>query len=335
MIEPDPERQISLTKKNKKVWVIEDSPGQVSLIQKSQKNIPTIKQKRSEQRNPSLAYSLSIIIWGCGQFYNKQWKSGVLFFLLMIMFYAFMGITVTFWESITSSFESVYVNRSATFLILNFFYVLGIIVWHFNAWQAYFGSIKINQKAPKGLRGKLLPAVCSLLIPGWGQLLNGQTKKGLFFGLLLLTGLVALPFILVTLLAWSTLDASRSRIIIEWIFSISIILSPFFLLMWIVNIFDAAKVSIDHTKKVSLPRRIKYAIKRFRYDIQIYGRKNAVLSRLKRTTVVIILLIICGTAYHFVPKEFYMRQLQHLGNRMSGNEMTVIPRIIKKLRVSA
>lgn len=335
MIEDNPEKQVSLTKKSQKVWVIEDSPGQVSLIKKSQKNIPTFKQKtkqkNSEQRNPSLAYSLSIVIWGCGQFYNKQWRFGVLFFLVMIMFYALIGITVTFWESITSSFESVYINRSSTFLILNFFYLLGLIMWHFNAWQAYFRSIKINQKAPKGLKGKLLPAVCSLLIPGWGQLLNGQTKKGLFFGSLLLTGLVALPSILVTILAWSTLDASGSRIIIEWIFSISIILSPFFILMWIVNIFDAAKVSIDHTKKVSLSRRIKYAIKRFRYDIQIYGRKNAVLSRLKRTIVLIILLIICGTAYHFVPKKFYMQQLQNLGNRLLEKEMTVIPGIIKKL----
>jgi hypothetical protein len=335
LIDDNPENQVSITKNSKKVWVIEDSPGQVSLTQKSQKNIPTFKQKSkqksSEQRNPSLAYSLSIIIWGCGQFYNKQWRFGVLFFLLMIMFYALMGITVTFWKSITSSFESVYVNRSATFLILNFFYLLGLIVWLFNAWQAYFRSIKINQKAPKGLKGKLLPVVCSLLIPGWGQLLNGQTKKGLLFGLSLLTGLVALPSIFVTLLAWSTLDASRSRIIIEWIFSISIILSPFFLLMWIVNIFDAAKVSIDHTKKVPLPRRIKYAIKRFRYDIQIYGRKNAVLSRLKRTIVIIILLIIGGTAYHFVPKKFYMQQLQHLGNRMTERDMTVIPDIIRKL----
>ena len=318
-------------KMSKKVWVIEDSPGPVSLTPKSKKNIPTFKQKGSEQRNPSLAYSLSIIIWGCGQFYNKQWRYGVLFFLFMIMFYASMGIAVIYWESIASSFESVYINRSTTFLIVSFLYLLGLLVWHISAWQAYFRSVTINQKAPKDLKGILLPTVCSLLMPGWGQLLNGQTKKGLFFGLLLLTGLAAVSFILAMPPVWPTLNASRSRIIIEWIFSISIIFSPFFFLMWIVNILDAAKVSIDHTKKVSLPRRIKYAIKRFRYDVQIYGRKNAVLSRLKRTTLVIILLIICGTAYHFVPKKFYMQQLQHLGNRMSEKEMTVIPIIINNL----
>jgi len=316
----------------KKIWVIEDSPEkQVSATRTSQTNISTFQQKNTEQRNPSLAYSLSIIIWGCGQFYNKQWRSGTLFFLFMIMFYAFMGIAVMNWESIASVFESVYVNRSEAFIILSIFYLLGLLVWHYNAWQAYFRSININQKAPKGLKGTLLPGVCSLLMPGWGQLLNGQTKKGLFFVLFFLTGLVTLPFIVVTLLVWPTLDASRSRIIIEWIFSISVILSPFLLFIWIVNIFDAIIVSMDNTKKESLRIKIKYATKRFRYHIQVYGWKNALLALIKRSTLAILLLICCGISYHYVPKKFYMQQLQNIEKQMSEKDMTVIPTIIKKL----
>jgi hypothetical protein len=166
-------------------------------------------------------------------------------------------------------------------------------------------------------------------MPGWGQLLNGQVKKGLFFQLFALAGLAALPFILIVLLVWPALEASRSRVIIEWIFSISIILSPIILLMWILNIFDAA-MSLDNIKKGPLLR-IKNATNRFRYRTQLYGLKNAVLSLIKRTTLVILLLIFCGITYHFVPKKFYMQQLQHLGSQMLEKEMTLIPGIIKKL----
>jgi len=317
---------------NKKVWVIDDIPKkQVSAIKISQSNIPIFKQNSPIQRNPSLSFSLSLIIWGCGQFYNRQVRLGMLNLLLMINFYLFMSIGIMHWKSIKSSFETIYVDGSGTLLILGFFYISGLIVWHLNAWQAYFKSISISERSFKGIKMKLLPAVCSLLMPGWGQLLNGQTKKGVFFQLFALTGVAILPFIFIILIVWPMLESSRSRLIIEWIFSIGVVLSPFILMMWIVNIFDAAKVSINNTKKVPLPKRITYAIKKYRYHIQIYGLKNAVLPLIKRTTLAILLLIFCVITYHSVPTKFYMQQLQNLGNRISEKEMTVVPHIINKL----
>ncbi len=316
---------------SQKVWVIDEPPEkQVSSTKISQRNISTVQQQSTKQSNPSLAYSLSFIIWGCGQFYNRQWRLGILFLLFMINFYLFMSIVVISWESVKYFFESIYIDGSGTLLICGFFYISGLIVWYFNAWQAYCDSIKISAGSLKRIKMTLLPVVCSLLMPGWGQLLNGQTKKGLFFQLFSLAGLATLPFILIIFLVWPTLEASRSRLIIEWIFSISIILSPFILMMWIINIFDAARVSINN-KKMPLPIRIKYAIKKFRYHIQIYGWKNAVLPLIKRTTLVLLLLIFCVISYQSVPKKFYMQQLQNLGNRMSEKEMTIIPSIIKKL----
>jgi hypothetical protein len=315
-----------------KVWVIDDIPEkQVSATDVNQRIIPVFQQKITKQRNPSLAYSLSIIIWGCGQFYNRQWKLGILFLLFMINFYLFMSIVVIYWESIRSFFEVIYVDCSGPLLIFGFVYLSGLIVWHLNAWQAHFKSLKSNARFHKDIKITLLPAVCSLLMPGWGQVLNGQTKKGLFFQSFALTGLATLPVIFIIFLVWPTLETSRSRLIIEWIFSISIILLPFILMMWILNIYDAAKVSIDNTKKEPLPIRIKYATNRFCYHIQIYGWKNAVLPLIRRSILIILLLIFCVITYHSVPKIFYVQQLQNLENRMSEKEMTVIPSIIKKL----
>jgi len=319
---------------SQKVWVIEDNTGkQVSRTTISRKSNSVFQQNSTKQRNPSLAYSLSIIIWGCGQFYNRQWRLGTLYFLFMMNFYLYISIAVIYWEFIKSYFESININYSEILLIFGFFYLSGLIFWHFNAWQAYFKSIKSNEKSLKRINMTLLPAVCSLLMPGWGQLLNGQVKKALFIQLLALTGIAATSFIFIIFSVWPTLELSRPRFIIEWIFSLSIIFSPFVLTMWIFSIFDAVKVNIDSKIKEPLSRRIKYAKNRFRGRIQIYGWKNAVLPLIKRMILIILLLVFCIISYHHVPKQFYVQQLQNLGNRMSEKEMTIIPNIIKNFLI--
>lgn len=317
---------------SQKVWVIDELPEkQVSSTTTSRTKNSLYQQNSAPTRNPLLAYSLSMIIWGCGQFYNGQWKSGILFLSFMLMFSAFMGIAVLYWESVQFFFESLSVDASGTLLICGLFYVSGLIVWQFNAWQAYLRSAKTNTHYLRGVTMPVLPAVCSLLMPGWGQVLNGQAKKGLFFQVFALTGLAAAPSALIIIVLWPTLDASRSRLIVEWVLSISVMLSPLILILWISNVIDAAKVSSDNTKKERLPRRIRYAANRFRYSIQIYGWKNAVLPIVKRTALVILLLILCGITFHYVPRAFYMQKLENLAKGMSEKEMTVIPGIIEKL----
>jgi hypothetical protein len=317
---------------NKKVWVIGDSTEKQVSIPAINKSIPSaIQQKSTKGSNPSLAYSLSIIIWGCGQFYNRQWKLGIMFLLFMINFFLFMRIFITYWEPVQSLSESIGIDFSIIILMVACFSLLGLIVWYFNAWQAYFKNTKINPGTHKGIRIALLPAFCSLLVPGWGQLLNGQTKKGLFFQVFAFTALATFSFHLFIFLVWPVLEASRSRLIIEWIFSISIILLPFIFIIWILNVFDAAKVSINHTKKEPLPIRIKYAANRFRMHTQMYGWKNTLVPIIKRKTLAVLLVFFCIITCPYVPKEFYMQQLHNLGNRMSEKQMTVLPAIIKKL----
>ena len=174
-----------MNKMNQRVWVIEDNPEkQVSTPKINESIISTFQQKSTKERNPSLAYSLSIIIWGCGQFYNRQWRLGIMFLLYMINFYLSMIIAINYWKPMKSFFESIGIDFSTMLLIFAFFYLLGLIVWQFNAWQAYLKSIKINPRSHKGIKIRFFPAFCSFLMPGWGQLLNGQTKKGAFFSVI-------------------------------------------------------------------------------------------------------------------------------------------------------
>ncbi|MCK5426839.1 MAG: hypothetical protein KAJ34_04020 [Thermodesulfovibrionia bacterium] len=317
---------------SKKVRVIEGSNKKPdSKTQVARKVITTVGEKDVKQRNPALAYSLSLLIWGGGQFYNRQWKFGIVFLTLMILFYLFMSINIIFWEPITTFFKSFYVNSSETLLICGFFYISGLMIWHFSALQAYVRALKINPLSFKGIGSTVLPVVCSLLMPGWGQFLNGQTKKGLFYQMFTLAGFAIFPAIIVIFLMWPSLEASRARLILEWISTLCIIFTPFILIIWLFSVFDAGKTCKDENIKEPLPKRITYAINRFNSKIKLHGWKNVVLLFGKRIVFVMVLLIFCAISYHYIPKNYYIQQLQNLENRTSKNEMTVIPKLIKKL----
>lgn len=317
---------------NKKIWIIEDTSEKKSSAKGGiQGTASSSQQKSYGEKDPSLAFSLSILLWGCGQFYNRQWRLGTIFLICMILFYTSIIITVAYWESIKSTYESMYVDCSETLLLFSLFYLSGIFIWLYNAWQAYLRSMKLDLRHPKGIKRTVIPVVCSLFMPGWGQLLNGQIKKGFFFQIFSLAGITAVSFILITVLVWPELEASRARSVIEWIFSVSVLISPCILLMWMLNIFDAIRVSKDNTKKDPLKKRIRYAINKYRHHIQVYGWKNTLFSLVKKNILVMVLLVFCVISYYYVPGNFYVQQLHYLGGRMTERDMAVIPALIKKL----
>lgn len=314
---------------SQKVWVIqENNKRSISDAAITAEGISDFHQDNAKQKNPALAYSLSLIIWGCGQLYNRRWKSGIPLLLFMIIFYSSMSMIIIYWTTIVNFSESINISRSETLLTCGFFYISGLLTWHFNSCLAYLTTIKINDNSPEGVKSILLPTVCSLLIPGWGQFLNGQPKKGIFFQIFSFSGFIALPAILIVFLTWPTLEASQDRLIVEWIFTISIIFTPFILMMWLFSIYDASRISMDNIKKEPLRKRIGYHINRYQHNIQIYGWKNAILQIVKRIVLVILLLAFGIISYHYIPREFYIQKLKDLGSQTSQEGMTVIPDLV-------
>ena len=218
---------------SQKVWVIKEN---YKRSDSCAGGVVSAFRQGVREKNPALAYSLSLLIWGCGQLYNKRWKSGTLLLMFMIMFYSSMYIIIIHWTAIMRFIKSADVSRSETLLIFGLFYLSGLIIWHFNSCHAYFKTTKTNNNSFKGVDSILLPAACSLLIPGWGQFLNGQPKKGICFQIFSLAGLFAFPAILIVFLFWPALEASQARLIVEWIFTICLIFIPFIVMIWIFSV---------------------------------------------------------------------------------------------------
>ena len=274
-----------------------------------------------------MAFSLSLLFWGGGQIYNRQWGLGFLFILIMANVYTILALAILFWEFTTSSLKSVYITSFEVFAACGIFYLLGLIFWAFNAFHAYHKATKTRTDPFQGIDNRLLPPLCSVLIPGWGQFLNGQSKKGGFFLIFALAGQFVLAAFLLIPLLWPALETDMDRLSLERVLAIAVILSPLILIMWGFGIYDAVRVCLEPLKKEPLRKRIEYAINR----IRIKGWKQGVVSRMKPTFVLGLFLVLTLTlGYYYFPQRDYVTMLQSLRLQLSEQKMVLLPNLIDR-----
>jgi len=274
-----------------------------------------------------MAFSLSLWVWGGGQFYNRQWQLGVLYFLFMINFYLFPGIMLHYWTPIEGGLATLDVTASEMLAVLGIFCLTGLMIWVMNAVQAYYGAA-LDEAAPfEGVRGPLLPAICSLVIPGWGQFLNGQTKKGACFLITAMAGLFAVAVALAVPFLWPTLNTETDRRFAEGALFVAWLLIPPVLLVWVGGVYDAVRVCVDPLKKQPIRERVDAAVNRMRMN----GWRG-VLSRLELTLMFGLYLVFClAVSQHYFPQDYYVALLNNLQTRTARQQMVIIPRRIDQL----
>jgi len=244
---------------------------------------------------------------------------------MMTSFYAILAIAIQFWGFITSSLQSVSITPSEILAACGIFYLSGLIFWAFNAIHAYYKATKTRTDSFQGIGNRLLPPLCSVLIPGWGQFLNGQPKKGSIFLLFALAGHFVLSAFLITFLFWPMLETDTDRLFLESILAIAIILSSLVLLMWLFSIYDATRVSLEPLKKEPLYKRVGYAINRLRMK----GWKLGIVPQMKLTLMMSLFLalsLILG--YYYFPQRDYVILLKNLRSQLSNQRMVIIPNLI-------
>jgi len=309
---------------SKTVWELKDP---------SKKAAPTemkfkVKARNpQQQKNPAVAFSLSMLVWGGGQVYNRQWKLGGLFILLMANFYMYLLIGLMFWRYQISSFITNHVSTFAIFIACGIFYLSGMAFWIFNAVHAYYHAMKSRNQRYEGTEIPFLPPLCSFLVPGWGQFLNGQAKKGSLFLVIATAGLSAIPILFIFPALWPTLETLTQRLYLEWILVVVLFLTPLFLFAWLLSIFDSIKVYLDDIKKSSLRERVSCAINRIRMQGVVHG----VMPQAKLTLMLsLVLTLSIAFSYFFFPKQYYATILHKMQTRMSKQEMVLIPSLANR-----
>ncbi|TAK04370.1 MAG: hypothetical protein EPO39_11670 [Candidatus Manganitrophaceae bacterium] len=308
------------------VWAIEDPWEKPSpAARKNPKKTLEAKQKR-RGGHPAVAFSLSLFLWGAGQIYNGQGKLGVLFLLIMANFYTLLGMIWFYGGLLASLLAPFQITPFEIFVAGALFYLCGLLLWFVSAVQAYDQSARGRPPGEKGV-SSLWPPLCSLLLPGWGQLLNCQRKKGIFFLLMTLSGLLAVPALWVIPQIWPKVDRAAERLLLEKILLAALLFIPFFFLTWIIAIYDAGRIALDPDKKEPLPNRIRYAVNRLR----IKGWTRGVLPHLEVVVMLsLFLAFFLVYSHYYFPKKFYADRLGSLQRTLSEEGMVLLPKVIDR-----
>lgn len=279
-------------------------------------------------KNPGMAASLSFLIWGGGQFYNRQRKLGIFFILLMFNFYLVLSQILLSWTAITANLKAIHISLSDLFLVVGIFYASGVIFWVFNILQAYHRADKICTDPFQGIKNPFPVIFCSLLVPGWGQLLNGQFKKGLSFFIFSMIGFITIPIFFLFPLFWSALETPADRLFWENTLLMALMVVPFLFLAWLFAVYDALRVYLDPIKKEPAKKRFEYAINRFR----INGFSSELFKRRKVKLVLVIpLVLLIAAVYYYNPAESYLSILKSLKSWFSEKGMVILPEKIDQI----
>jgi TM2 domain-containing membrane protein YozV len=308
-----------------KVWVIRDPHEQLQghkTRRLSKEALP------SDGKNPASAYSLSIICWGAGQFYNNQRGKGALFFFTMLIFFTGIFLSFLYVKFLLQVLGTYKFSVADVFLAAELLLFLVLMFWTYNAGDAYHTAVKARAMPFAGIQNQAYPFLCSLLLPGWGQFLNGQPIKGSIYAGLSVLSIFASVSIPSIIFAWPFLEAVKTRSIIEEIFALAVLFAPLIPFIWIFGSFDALKVSLDDIKKESFLDRISYANNRRR----MRGWMKGVFPHIKLTIalffLLILLVIVLGRSF---PMNYYSDKLTQARARFESQGMTIVPELIGRL----
>lgn len=306
-----------------KVWVVEDPDEELQ-----RRKARRLTKVLADEKNPAKAYTLSILFWGVGQNYNDQRGKGLLFQLFMLAFCTGAVLSLFFRDSLLQFLHSHEISAARVFMLVELLLFCALIFWTYNAGDAYHSAKKLRTRPFSGIQSRVYPFLCSLLVPGWGQFLNGQPIKGSIyagFSVLSLFSIISIPAIL---MAWPYLEASETRFIVEEIFTLAVLFTPLIPFIWIFGSYDALKVSFDDLKKEPFFDRIKYANNRRRTQ----GWVRGVFPQIKSTIILgLFLIVLVVVIYYTFPEDFYRDQLTDTQAWLHKQGMTIVPELIGRV----
>jgi len=202
---------------------------------------PAAANGKSSAR-PAAAATLSMWIWGSGQLLNGDRDLAVLLALWQVQIAALHYLVCMTWGSLRRLAHLFFVSEWELLLAaaaLDFWF---IFLWLFNVSQAY-RSAERRRGVFTGLKQWWLSGTASLLVPGWGQILNGQRMKGLCFLFAFLTQGWVLAFYFLTPLYRVVSDLDPNQTLLRAVIQGGQITLGATALLWLLSIYDAVLVA--------------------------------------------------------------------------------------------
>ncbi len=309
-----------------KTWHIKDAdPYFYRLgVRRATRGLPFVDEK-----NPARAYTFSLLFCGAGQSYSGQRLKAVLFQTLMLLVLTGIAFILIFRKELLALLSAYGVPFTRAFLALEAATFCMLCFWIWNAADAYRTTAKARRVPFRGVESTFLQALSSLLVPGWGQFMNGQPRKGILFGAFAVLNTFSLITIAAVLRLWPLLEPIRSRTMVELLFSAALLYAPLIPIIALAGSYDALRVSLDDTKKETVLDRVLLAVMRFRMKGWIHAFRSPARALL-------VVLVMAGSVvvirpYVHLPFSYYSDKLVHAQTRLRDKGMTIAPNMIGRV----
>lgn len=197
---------------------------------------------RSGPGRAATAASLSLWVWGSGQWLNGDRDLAGLLFAWQLQIAALHYLVASMWGSIQRMAHVFFVSEWELLLYaaaLDFWLIFLLL---FNVSQAYRSAERSGGRFG-GLRRPWLSGLTSLLVPGWGQILNGQLRKGLFFLMAFVTQIWLLAFYLMTPLYRVVSEMDPNQALLRNVIQVGKLVLGGATVLWLLSVYDAFLVA--------------------------------------------------------------------------------------------
>lgn len=156
---------------------------------------------------PRLGATLSLFVNGSGHLLHRRWKVGAFYLLGFCSVPALHYLLHLFWPDLAAAagrYELGEVDLLFGLLLVDLFFVAVLLGGVYSAYatgRAYSGDPSEPDPSPIG------PALASLFVPGWGQIVSGQIVKAMVFLSVFYAGILVL-------LAWWAVPGPIERLVL-------------------------------------------------------------------------------------------------------------------------
>lgn len=154
---------------------------------------------------PWIPATASLGIWGGGQWVNGQRSLALLFLVLEILTAAVAYCVYASWRSWVALADVFFIGESQLQMAMFWAGALVPAITIVGVVQAYVHACRHRRVLSFGGPSPV-PMLASALIPGWGQMLNGEGGKAALFLVVWLSGLYTLGVSLLQPAFWSAFD---------------------------------------------------------------------------------------------------------------------------------
>ena len=301
-----------------KVFVLDDSFESPPRSHK-----PAEEEAAPEAKNPARAASLSLFLWGGGDFYNGQRARGRWLLVLQILYAGFFIGAGLSWPDLIGWLDRYFRFETTVPALLILLVTWGMVGWVWGAFHAYREADR-GREPFAGKEREGIAALCSWAVPGWGQYLNGQRLKGaIFHALFFLEGLAWIT-LLAAYTGFETLRRPENRAFLETVLLGAAAALPLPTFGRLLSAYDAFMVARYPGLRQPLWHRMKFALSHPRFPS---------LKRWIQALVLILLLVAADFLTSFIsPRAFFARQATSLAHHLRGKGMIQIPALLNTFR---